>query len=105
MEQIELQLPFWEPGLEDRNLIRHVKKISRHCGYRIYRLKEPRAILGWRVFFFELNRTRPRRRFVATAIERGTDDQTYDDVGTEHCKLIRRLVIEEETAGNLSRRR
>lgn len=103
MAQIGLQLPFWEPGLEDRDRIRHVKSISKHCKYKVYRLKDP-AISGWRVFFFELNLTKPRKRFVATAIQRGTDDETYDPKA-EHCRLIERLIREEEAAGRLTRRR
>ena len=105
VEQIEFQLPFWEPGLEDRNLIRHVRLMSSDCKYRIYRLKEPRAIPGLRVFFFELNRTKPRKRFVATMIERTTDDATYDDPRQPHYKIIRDYVLEAERDGRLSRRR
>lgn len=105
IEQIEHQLPFWEPGLEDRSLIRHVKRISKECRYPVYRLKDPRAIGKLRVFFFELNRTRARLRFVATMLERGSDDETYDDPKQPHCQLIRDLISEEERGGRLSSRR
>ena len=103
LAQIEAELPFWEPGLENRDTIRHVKAISDDCKYRIYRLKERRSVL--RTFFFELNKTKPRRRFVATMVERGTDRETYNDTQQPHCKLIREYVLQAERDGRLSRRR
>jgi hypothetical protein len=105
VQQIDFQLPFWEPGLEDRSLIRHVRRISKDCGYRIYRLKEPRSIGGLRIFFFELNLTKPRRRLVATMIERASDDKTYDDPAQPHCVHIRQIVQQQERDGRLTRRR